>query len=38
MEALLQIDLDGDQRLKAIELRDELLSYLNLYSIFEDYG
>jgi hypothetical protein len=36
LEVLLQNDLDGDERTKVIELRDELLSYLN--SIFSDYS
>lgn len=37
LEVLLQNDLDGDQRAKVIELRDELVSNLNFNSIFEDY-
>lgn len=37
LEVLLQNDLDGDQRSKVIELRDELVSNLNFNSIFEDY-
>jgi hypothetical protein len=38
LEVLLQNDLDGDQRAKVIELRDELVSNLNFNSIFEDYS
>ena len=36
LDALLQTNLDGDKRARVIELRDELLSYLN--SIFTDYA
>jgi hypothetical protein len=36
LDSLLQTNLDGDQRIKVIELRDELLSYIN--SIFSDYA
>jgi hypothetical protein len=36
LDALLQTNLDGDKRIKVIELRDELLSYIN--SIFTDYA
>jgi hypothetical protein len=36
LEVLLQNNLDGENRTKVIELRDELLSYLN--SIFSDYS
>ena len=36
LDALLQTNLDGDKRTKVIELRDELLSYIN--SIFTDYA
>jgi hypothetical protein len=36
LDVLLQNDLDGDNRVKAIELRDELLSYIS--SIFNDYS
>ena len=36
LDALLQTNLDGDKRVKVIELRDELLSYIN--SIFTDYA
>jgi hypothetical protein len=35
LDVLLQTDLDGDNRTKVIQLRDELLSYIN--SIFTDY-
>lgn len=35
LDVLLTTDLDGDNRTKVIELRDELLSYIN--SIFTDY-
>jgi len=35
LDVLLQTDLDGDKRRKVIQLRDELLSYIN--SIFTDY-
>ena len=35
LDVLLQTDLDGDKRVKVIQLRDELLSYIN--SIFTDY-
>jgi hypothetical protein len=35
LDVLLQTDLDGDKRTKVIQLRDELLSYIN--SIFTDY-
>lgn len=36
LDALLQTNLDGEKRTKVIELRDELLSYIN--SIFTDYA
>ncbi len=36
LDSLLQTNLDGDKRTKVIELRDELLSYIN--SIFSDYS
>ena len=36
LDALLQTNLDGENRTKVIELRDELLSYIN--SIFTDYA
>lgn len=36
LDALLQTNLDGDKRVRVIELRDELLSYIN--SIFTDYA
>ncbi|MDW0128096.1 MAG: hypothetical protein WA390_05260 [Nitrososphaeraceae archaeon] len=35
LDVLLTTDLDGDNRTKVIQLRDELLSYIN--SIFTDY-
>ena len=35
LDVLLQTNLDGDNRRKVIQLRDELLSYIN--SIFTDY-
>jgi hypothetical protein len=35
LDVLLQTNLDGDKRVKVIELRDELLSYIS--SIFTDY-
>jgi len=35
LDVLLQTNLDGDKRRKVIQLRDELLSYIN--SIFTDY-
>ncbi len=35
LDVLLQNDLDGDNRAKVIELRDELLSHIT--SIFSDY-
>lgn len=35
LDVLLHTDLDGDNRTKVIQLRDELLSYIN--SIFTDY-
>jgi hypothetical protein len=35
LDVLLQTNLDGDNRTKVIQLRDELLSYIN--SIFTDY-
>jgi len=35
LDVLLQTNLDGDKRVKVIELRDELLSYIT--SIFTDY-
>jgi hypothetical protein len=36
LDALLMTDLDGDKRAKVIQLRDELVSYIN--SIFSDYS
>jgi hypothetical protein len=36
LEALLMTDLDGEKRAKVIQLRDELMSYIN--SIFSDYS
>jgi hypothetical protein len=36
LDVLLQNNLDGENRTKVIELRDELVSYLN--SIFSDYS
>lgn len=36
LDVLLQNNLDGDNRTKVIELRDELLSYIG--SIFTDYS
>lgn len=35
LDVLLTTDLDGDNRTRVIQLRDELLSYIN--SIFTDY-
>jgi len=35
LDVLLQTNLDGDNRTRVIQLRDELLSYIN--SIFTDY-
>ncbi len=35
LDVLLQNNLDGDDRIKAIELRDELLSYIT--GLFSDY-
>jgi hypothetical protein len=35
LDVLLLTDLDGDKRIKVIQLRDELLSYIS--SIFTDY-
>jgi hypothetical protein len=35
LDVLLQNNLDGDDRMKAIELRDELLSYIT--GLFSDY-
>jgi hypothetical protein len=35
LDVLLQNNLDGDNRIKAIELRDELLSYIT--GFFSDY-
>ncbi len=35
LDVLLQNNLDGDNRVKAIELRDRLLSYIT--GIFSDY-
>jgi hypothetical protein len=36
LDTLLLTDLDGDKRLRVINLRDELASYVN--SIFTDYS
>jgi hypothetical protein len=36
LDTLLLTDLDGDKRLRVINLRDELTSYVN--SIFTDYS
>lgn len=36
LDALLMMDLDGEKRVKVIQLRDELVSYIN--SIFNDYS
>jgi hypothetical protein len=36
LDVLLQNNLDGENRTKVIELRDELLSYIS--SIFSDYS
>lgn len=36
LNSLLMNDLDGEKRMKVIELRNELLSYIN--SIFNDYS
>ena len=36
LDALLTTDLDGEKRVKVIQLRNELLSYIN--SIFTDYS
>jgi hypothetical protein len=36
LDALLYTNLDGDKRAKVIQLRDELISYIN--SIFTDYS
>jgi hypothetical protein len=36
LDALLMTDLDGEKRVKVIELRNELLSHIN--SIFTDYS
>jgi hypothetical protein len=36
LDALLYTNLDGDKRTKVIQLRDELISYIN--SIFTDYS
>ena len=36
LNSLLMNDLDGEKRIKVIELRNELLSYIN--SIFNDYS
>ena len=36
LDALLMTDLDGEKRVKVIQLRDELVSHLN--SIFSDYS
>ena len=36
LDSLLMTDLDGEKRAKVIELRNELLSYIN--SIFTDYS
>ena len=35
LDVLLQNNLDGDNRIRAIELRDELLSYITCF--FSDY-
>lgn len=36
LDALLMTDLDGEKRVKVIQLRDELVSHVN--SIFSDYS
>jgi hypothetical protein len=36
LDALLMTDLDGEKRAKVIQLRNELLSFIN--SIFTDYS
>lgn len=36
LDSLLMTDLDGEKRVKVIQLRNELLSYIN--SIFTDYS
>lgn len=36
LDSLLMMDLDGEKRVKVIQLRNELLSYIN--SIFTDYS
>ena len=36
LDALLMTDLDGEKRTKVIQLRNELLSFIN--SIFTDYS
>ena len=36
LDALLYTNLDGDKRAKVIQLRDELIAYIN--SIFTDYS
>ncbi len=36
LDALLYTNLDGDKRVKVIQLRDELIAYIN--SIFTDYS
>jgi hypothetical protein len=36
LDALLMMDLDGEKRTKVIQLRNELLSFIN--SIFTDYS
>ncbi len=36
LDALLYTNLDGDKRAKVIQLRDELITYIN--SIFTDYS
>jgi hypothetical protein len=36
LDALLMTDLDGEKRVKVIQLRNELLSHIN--SIFTDYS
>lgn len=36
LDALLMTDLDGEKRVKVIQLRNELLSHIN--SIFSDYS
>lgn len=36
LDALLMMDLDGEKRVKVIQLRDELVSHVN--SIFSDYS